>query len=108
MEGSGGKWEGIRELGGKGGLKWKRYSEHGGDKPGKLLDEASRRVASGDVGVAVVVGGEGLGSRKFYILFFDSCEGEIALGGVMRGWCRFWSWSWSWWIFWCCWIRFGY
>lgn len=43
-------------------VKWKRYSEHGGDKPGKLVDEAARRVARGQVGVAVVTGGEALAS----------------------------------------------
>lgn len=40
------------------------YSEHGGDKPGKLLDEAAKRVARGECRVAVVAGGEALASRK--------------------------------------------
>jgi len=43
-------------------LKWKRYSEHGGDKPGKLFDEAAKRIAKGDCTVAVVTGGEALAS----------------------------------------------
>ncbi|KAH7399397.1 hypothetical protein BKA66DRAFT_406370 [Pyrenochaeta sp. MPI-SDFR-AT-0127] len=42
--------------------KWKRYSEHGGDKPGKLFDEAAKRIAKGECKVAVVTGGEALAS----------------------------------------------
>src|SRR5262245_53035294 len=30
----------AEKLGVEENLKWKRYSEHGGDKPGKLFDEA--------------------------------------------------------------------
>ncbi|KAI4707623.1 hypothetical protein J4E89_007728 [Alternaria sp. Ai002NY15] len=37
-------------------LKWKRYSEHGGDKPGKLFDEAAKRIAKGECKVAIVTG----------------------------------------------------
>ncbi|KAH9873777.1 hypothetical protein IAQ61_004404 [Plenodomus lingam] len=48
------------EVGAKVG--WKRYSEHGGDKPGKLVDEAAKRVARGECRVAVVTGGEALAS----------------------------------------------
>lgn len=44
-------------------LKWKRYSDHGGDKPGRLLDEAARRIAKGECKVAVLTGGEALASR---------------------------------------------
>ncbi|KAH6878921.1 hypothetical protein BKA58DRAFT_309041 [Alternaria rosae] len=43
-------------------LKWKRYSEHGGDKPGKLFDEAAKRIAKGECKVAIVTGGEALAS----------------------------------------------
>lgn len=50
----------------EGSMKWKRYSEHGGDKPGKMVDEAARRVARGEVGVAVVTGGEALASCAFF------------------------------------------
>jgi acetyl-CoA acetyltransferase len=46
-------------------LKWKRYSEHGGDKPGKLFDEAAKRIAKGECRVAVVTGGEALASRAY-------------------------------------------
>jgi acetyl-CoA acetyltransferase len=45
------------------GVKWKRYSEHGGDKPGKLFDEAAKRIASGECKVAIITGGEALASR---------------------------------------------
>ncbi|KAF1959456.1 hypothetical protein CC80DRAFT_586012 [Byssothecium circinans] len=38
------------------------YSEHGGDKPGKLFDEAAKRIARGECKVAVVAGGEALAS----------------------------------------------
>ncbi|KAI8940117.1 hypothetical protein NX059_003831 [Plenodomus lindquistii] len=43
-------------------VKWKRYSDHGGDKPGKLFDEAAKRIARGECRVAVVTGGEALAS----------------------------------------------
>ncbi|KAF1840584.1 uncharacterized protein K460DRAFT_421519 [Cucurbitaria berberidis CBS 394.84] len=39
----------AEKLGVEGGVKWKRYSEHGGDKPGKLFDEAARRIAKGEL-----------------------------------------------------------
>lgn len=38
------------------------YSEHGGDQPGRLFDDAARRVARGECRVAVVAGGEALAS----------------------------------------------
>ncbi|EDU50753.1 acetyl-CoA acetyltransferase [Pyrenophora tritici-repentis Pt-1C-BFP] len=50
------------KLGVQDDLKWKRYSEHGGDKPGKLFDEAAKRIAKGECNVAVVTGGEALAS----------------------------------------------
>lgn len=43
-------------------VRWTRYSEHGGDKPGKCVDEAARRVARRECSVAVVTGGEALAS----------------------------------------------
>jgi acetyl-CoA acetyltransferase len=46
-------------------VKWKRYSDHGGDKPGKLFDEAAKRIARGECNVAVVTGGEALASRAY-------------------------------------------
>jgi acetyl-CoA acetyltransferase len=48
-------------------VKWKRYSEHGGDKPGKLFDEAAKRIAKGECRVAVVTGGEALASRAYTV-----------------------------------------
>ncbi|KAF2679380.1 acetyl-CoA acetyltransferas-like protein [Lentithecium fluviatile CBS 122367] len=52
----------AKKLGVRKGLKRGFYSEHGGDKPGKLLDAAARRVANGEVKVTVVAGGEALAS----------------------------------------------
>jgi acetyl-CoA acetyltransferase len=49
-------------------LKWKRYSEHGGDKPGKLFDEAAKRIAKGECKVAIVTGGEALASCTCHML----------------------------------------
>ena len=43
----------------------KHYSEHGGNQPAKLLDEAARRIASGQSKVAIVTGGEALASCRF-------------------------------------------
>ncbi|KAF2723013.1 hypothetical protein K431DRAFT_265670 [Polychaeton citri CBS 116435] len=37
-------------------------SDHGGNQPAKLLDEAARRIANGDTKVAVLAGGEALAS----------------------------------------------
>ncbi|PSN63113.1 hypothetical protein BS50DRAFT_530735 [Corynespora cassiicola Philippines] len=42
--------------------KHKYYSEHGGNQPAKLLDEAARRIAKGETEVAVLTGGEALAS----------------------------------------------
>jgi hypothetical protein len=41
------------------------YSEHGGNQPGKLFDEAARRISLGETKVAVVSGGEALASCSF-------------------------------------------
>jgi acetyl-CoA acetyltransferase len=54
------------QLGVTPGVKWLRYSEHGGDKPGKLVDEAARRIARGEAAVCVVTGGEALASRALH------------------------------------------
>ncbi|KAH6638333.1 hypothetical protein C7974DRAFT_462543 [Boeremia exigua] len=43
-------------------VKWKNYSEHGGNQPGKLFDEAAKRIAKGECKVAVITGGEALAS----------------------------------------------
>lgn len=46
-------------------VKRKFYSEHGGDKPAKLFDEAARRISRGEGRVAVITGGEALASRAY-------------------------------------------
>ncbi|KAH7123788.1 acetyl-CoA acetyltransferase-like protein [Dendryphion nanum] len=46
----------------EGDLKRKFYSEHGGDKPGRLVDEAARRLSRGEGKVMVCCGGETLAS----------------------------------------------
>lgn len=51
------------KLGVEDSVKWKHYSEHGGNQPGKLFDEAARRIAKGESKVAVITGGEALASR---------------------------------------------
>ena len=45
------------------GLRHKFYSEHGGNQPGKLFDEAARRISQGESKLAVLAGGEALASR---------------------------------------------
>lgn len=51
-------------------VRWTRYSEHGGDKPGKCVDEAARRVARRECSVAVVTGGEALASCELSFSYF--------------------------------------
>lgn len=41
---------------------YKVLSDHGGDSPAKLFDEAARRISLGESKVAVVTGGEALAS----------------------------------------------
>lgn len=45
--------------------KHKSYTDHGGNKPAKLFDEAARRISKGATKVAVVTGGEALASCKY-------------------------------------------
>jgi acetyl-CoA acetyltransferase len=52
------EWLGVQDS-----IKWKHYSEHGGNQPGKLFDEAAKRIATGESKVAVITGGEALASR---------------------------------------------
>ena len=40
------------------------YSEHGGNQPIKLVDEAARTISQGETKVAVMAGGEALASRE--------------------------------------------
>ncbi|KAK7709804.1 hypothetical protein SLS64_006045 [Diaporthe eres] len=52
-----GKWLGLDER-----PAWTRYTDHGGNEPAKLVDEAAGRIARGESKVAVVTGGEALAS----------------------------------------------
>ena len=56
--------------------KHRHYSEHGGNQPIRLVDEAARRIAQGRSKVAIVTGGEALASRK-YLDEFDGTKGLI-------------------------------
>lgn len=47
--------------------KHKHYTGHGGNQPAKLLDEAARRISSGESKVAVVTGGEALASCELLV-----------------------------------------
>ena len=49
---------------------YKHYSDHGGNQPGVIFDDAARRVSKGESKVAVVTGGEALASRKSYLFIF--------------------------------------
>jgi hypothetical protein len=51
------------KLGVQDSVKWKHYSEHGGNQPGKLFDEAAKRITKGINKVVVITGGEALASR---------------------------------------------
>jgi hypothetical protein len=42
--------------------KYQTCTEHGGNQPAKLLDEAALRIARGEATVAVITGGEALAS----------------------------------------------
>lgn len=42
------------------------YSDHGGNQPAYLLDDAARRVSKGECNVAVITGGEALASLTAY------------------------------------------
>lgn len=55
-----GKWLGLDER-----PAWTRYTEHGGNEPARLVDEAAGRIARGETKVAVVTGGEALASGEY-------------------------------------------
>lgn len=40
----------------------KHYTDHGGNKPGLVFDEAARRISKGETKVAILTGGEALAS----------------------------------------------
>lgn len=50
--------------------KRREYSEHGGNQPGLLFDEAARRISKGESKVAILTGGEALASCKHVNHFF--------------------------------------
>lgn len=45
--------------------KYKLLSDHGGNSPAKVFDEAARRISFGETKVAVVTGGEASASCEF-------------------------------------------
>lgn len=57
--------------------KHKFYTDHGGNKPALLLDEAARRISRGVTKVAVVAGGEALASCRSHIKALSM--GEISI-----------------------------
>ncbi|ETI27903.1 hypothetical protein G647_00352 [Cladophialophora carrionii CBS 160.54] len=42
------------------------YSDHGGNKPAKLFDQAARRISRGETKVAIITGGEALASLSAF------------------------------------------
>lgn len=54
-----GKWLGLDER-----PAWTQYTDHGGNEPAKLVDEAAGRIARGESKVAIVTGGEALASGE--------------------------------------------
>lgn len=73
----------AQKMGVEKGLRHKAYSEHGGDKPGKLLDAACKRIARGEVDVAVLTGGEALASCTLFCL----CFVDLTLLALYQIWC---------------------
>lgn len=51
--------------------KHQSYSDHGGNQPAKLLEEAARRIAIGENKVAVVTGAEALASCEKILFVAD-------------------------------------
>ena len=62
--------------------KYKVLSEHGGNSPAKLFDEAARRISFGESRVAVITGGEALASRMF--IWCESC-GDADIVSMVSG-----------------------
>jgi acetyl-CoA acetyltransferase len=60
------------------------YSDHGGNKPAKLFDDAARRIAQGKTKVAVVTGGEALASCESpYLLEWNSKKSTSVFNHVV-------------------------
>lgn len=55
----------------------KHQSDHGGNQPALLVDEAARRIAKGQTKVAVVTGGEALASCNCTILPLDQISSDF-------------------------------
>lgn len=53
----------------------KHYTDHGGNQPAKLLDEAALRIATGQSKVAVITGGEALASCMSFQVHTCCCPG---------------------------------
>jgi hypothetical protein len=65
------------------------YTEHGGNKPAKMLDEAARRISQGEAKVAVVTGGEALASCKLRVQVNGwsrkaDCMGPLTSNGMCQ------------------------
>jgi 3-oxoacyl-[acyl-carrier-protein] synthase III len=50
--------------------KYKILSEHGGNSPAKLFDEAARQISFGQAKVALVTGGEALASCEYALMWW--------------------------------------
>lgn len=63
----------------------KHYTDHGGNQPGLLFDEAARRISKGETKVAILTGGEALASRTFlascYLCLSIAARGTSNLSG---------------------------
>ena len=70
-------------IGEKLGVKpaYKVLSEHGGNSPAKLFDEAARRISLNEAKVAVVTGGEALASCEFARTMLDDWNGTLLING---------------------------
>lgn len=57
--------------------KHKSYTENGGNQPGKILDEAARRISRGEAKVALLTGGEALASCTYDLLRTETIPDSI-------------------------------
>jgi acetyl-CoA acetyltransferase len=63
----------------------KSYTDHGGNQPAKLLDDAARRIATGESHVAVLTGAEALASCKRLYSAWDFYSLTIFSGRLCQG-----------------------
>ena len=66
-------------------LRHSGYTDHGGHQPAKVFDEASRRISSGECDVAVITGGEALGSCKAFPSFTPGHKPDQSLVAAYIG-----------------------